>query len=434
MLYYTFIDMRNKRPCKKEIGMNIKKIICMLCFVIFIFNFSGCNGGKNTDTEQKFDATKLPYYEREYASLTDSYTNEQRIRPFWQGNVIYNEQLMVVKKDGKTEGHLLYDALRIISVKDAALKKEFAEGVDYTVSGNTITLPEGSSIPVFCDEWASGENVPKEYPQGNAASGYQMIGGAIYTETSLIWGNYIHVTYVYDAEKVDRTVLKTYNEELYGLSRKLLDKQDIRMVVYGDSISEGCSSSAQWNHEPQCPPYAELVKEGIEYYGGVSVTMKNLSVGGKDSVWAAEDGQIGTLVEEKPDLLILAFGTNDSYINVESGVYRKNLGKIISAVKAVNSECQIILIAPFPSNEKTKQYQAQDIVCTALTELAEEDAEKENWMDICLVDMYHNVRKMLEVKNYYEIAANNINHPNDFIHRFYAMNILSAIFDFSKKI
>ena len=33
-------------------------------------------------------------------------------------------------------------------------------------------------------------------------------------------------------------------------------------------------------------------------------------------------------------------------------------------------------------------------------------------------------------KNYYELAGNNANHPNDFIHRFYAMNILSAIFDF----
>ena len=39
---------------------------------------------------------------------------------------------------------------------------------------------------------------------------------------------------------------------------------------------------------------------------------------------------------------------------------------------------------------------------------------------------------MLEKKKYYEIGANNINHPNDFIHRFYAMNLLSAIFDFKK--
>ena len=37
---------------------------------------------------------------------------------------------------------------------------------------------------------------------------------------------------------------------------------------------------------------------------------------------------------------------------------------------------------------------------------------------------------MLETKNYYEIAGNNVNHPNDFIHRVYAMNILSAMLDF----
>ena len=46
------------------------------------------------------------------------------------------------------------------------------------------------------------------------------------------------------------------------------------------------------------------------------------------------------------------------------------------------------------------------------------------------VSLYEGVRDMLETKNYYEVAGNNANHPNDFIHRFYAMNILSAIFDF----
>ena len=38
---------------------------------------------------------------------------------------------------------------------------------------------------------------------------------------------------------------------------------------------------------------------------------------------------------------------------------------------------------------------------------------------------------MLKTKNYYEIAGNNVNHPNDFVHRFYAMNVLNAIFDFA---
>lgn len=413
--------------------MNLKRGICMVCLAAVALSSAACgNGGGKESVSDRFDATKLPYYEENIDGISYDYSEKQRILPFWQGNVIYNEQLMIVDKGGRAEGHLLYDALRVISVKDATLKTEYKEGVDYVVNGDTITLPEGSSIPVFRDEWAKGSNVPSQYPLGNAGTGYQMIGGVIYTETSLIWGNYIHVTYAYDPASVDRTTVKTFGDELYGLSQKLAKKETIKMTVFGDSISEGCSSSEKWNHDPQCPPYASLLKEGIEILGGVTVELSNPSVGGKDSVWAAEEEQISLISAKAPDLLVLAFGTNDTYVNVEGGVYRRNLKKVISAAKAVNSECQIILIAPFPSNPETKTDEEQEMLVNELKKLSTEDAKNEKWMDVCLVDMYHAVRPMLEKKKYYEIGANNINHPNDFIHRFYAMNLLSAIFDFKK--
>lgn len=413
--------------------MNLKRGICMVCLAAVALSSAACgNGGGKESVSDRFDATKLPYYEADIDGISYDYSEKQRILPFWQGNVIYNEQLMIVDKGGRAEGHLLYDALRVISVKGATLKTEYKEGVDYVVNGDTITLPEGSSIPVFRDEWAKGNNVPSQYPLGNAGTGYQMIGGVIYTETSLIWGNYIHVTYAYDPASVDRTTVKTFGDELYGLSQKLAKKETIKMTVFGDSISEGCSSSEKWNHDPQCPPYASLLKEGIEILGGVTVELSNPSVGGKDSVWAAEEEQISLISAKAPDLLVLAFGTNDTYVNVEGGIYRRNLKKVISAAKAVNSECQIILIAPFPSNPETKTDEEQEMLVNELKKLSTEDAKNEKWMDVCLVDMYHAVRPMLEKKKYYEIGANNINHPNDFIHRFYAMNLLSAIFDFKK--
>lgn len=404
----------------------------MVCIAAVAFSTAACGGGGKESASERFDATKLPYYEADIENVSYNYTEKQRILPFWQGNVIYNEQLMIVNDGEKTEGHLLYDALRVISVKDATLKTEYKEGADYVVNGDTITIPDGSSIPVFRDEWAKGVNVPERYPLGNAGTGYQMIGNVIYTETSLVWGNYIHVTYAYDPAAVDRTAVKSYGDELYGLSQKLANKENVKLTVFGDSISEGCSSSEKWNHDPQCPPYASLLKEGIETLGGVTVDLSNPSVGGKDSVWAAEDEQISLISANVPDVLVLAFGTNDTYVNVEGGAYRRNLKKVISAVKAANSECQIILIAPFPSNPETKTDAEQEMLVGELKKLATEDAKSEKWVDVCLVDMYHAVKPMLEKKKYYEIAANNINHPNDFIHRFYAMNILSAIFDFNK--
>lgn len=412
----------------------IKKIAIALAVAAFLLCFVGCSGDRKPsdgDTTEEFDATELPFYEEDTNNLTYTYTEEQRIRPYWLGNVIYNEQLMVVEKDGKTEGHLLYDALRVVSVRDWTLEKEYTEGVDYVVEGNTITLPEGSSIPVFKDEWSRGENVPAEYPEGNAGTGYQMIGegnSVMYTETGLIYKNYIHVTYVYDPAQVDRTKVTEYSESLYGLSEKIAGKEKIKMLVFGDSISEGHSSSELWNHAPYSPPYAKLVKAGLEIYGGVEVEYTNISVGGKDSEWAASEEQLAAVAAASPDFLIIAFGTNDTLDSLEGNSYKSNISAIISTAKSVNSECQILLVAPFPSNELVKSAYCHELICQNLQEIVAQT----DYLDVAYVSMYEGCLDMLKTKNYYEIAGNNANHPNDFIHRYYAMNILSALIDFDK--
>lgn len=315
--------------------MKLKKFASFLGFVLTLCFAAGC--AQSAPPEPGFDAADLPFYVEDTDSLNYSYTARERIQPFWQGNVIYNEQIMVVKKDGKTEGRLLYDAKRVISVRDWTLEKEYEAGKDYMIEGDTITLPAGSSIPVFDDEWSRGVNVPEVYPEGNAGTGYVMIGdgnSVMYTETGLIYKNYIHVTYVYDPAAADRSNFKKFSDELYGLSQKIGKKEDIEMVVFGDSISEGHSSSELWGHAPYSPPYAKLVKEGLELFGGVKVGYENISKGGMDSSWAADEEQLAKLTSLAPDLLLVAFGTNDSLNNLEGKTYRANIEKIIETAKA----------------------------------------------------------------------------------------------------
>ena len=102
---------------------------------------------------------KPPFYVENADTLEYGYSEEERIIPFWQSNVMRNEQLMIVEKDGVTQGKLLYEPTRVISVRDWTLEREYVEGIDYEINGNVITLPEGSSIPVFKDEWSRGENI-----------------------------------------------------------------------------------------------------------------------------------------------------------------------------------------------------------------------------------------------------------------------------------
>lgn len=419
-----------------------KRIAAILAAVLALCMGVATGCGSPADEkgpDNAFDATKLPYYVEDTTALQYSYSEEDRLIPFWQTNVMRNEQLMIVEKDGVTQGKLLYTPKRVISVRDWTLATEYEKGTDYVIDGDTITLPAGSKIPVFKDEWSKGENIPSQYPFGSALGGWQWAGDIMYTETGLTWQNYIHVSYVYDPADVDRSVLAKYTGALYGLTEKVnsakAEDKNIKLMVFGDSISEGCSSSATWNHAPQCPPYAELVKYGLEHFGGLTVDFRNISVGGKDSAWAADNNsafdekygkQLPKIMEYVPDVLIIAFGTNDTALNLLGKNYRKNIEKIVETAKAANSECQILLVAPFPSNEKSKSAYDHELICSALKAIVDETT----YLDVGYVSMYEGCLKMLEKKNYYEIAANNVNHPNDFIHRFYAMQILNTMLDF----
>ena len=51
---------------------------------------------------------------------------------------------------------------------------------------------------------------------------------------------------------------------------------------------------------------------------------------------------------------------------------------------------------------------------------------------LAVVDMLKVGNYFLESKYYSEISSSNNNHPNDFMHRVYAMNIMSVIYDYKK--
>lgn len=49
-----------------------------------------------------------------------------------------------------------------------------------------------------------------------------------------------------------------------------------------------------------------------------------------------------------------------------------------------------------------------------------------------LVDFYQIHKSILNYKNFVSISGNNINHPNDWLIRVYAQNILATMLDYNK--
>ena len=421
------------------------KKLSLLLAAVLLFAVCACDG--TPPEPQGFDYGSLPFYTADADSLPYSYTEEERVRPFWLGNVMYNETAMFVEEGDTAVARTMFEPEKIIAVRDWTLTKQYEEGKDYTVAEDgTLVRTAESAIPVFQDSWAYGIDMPSGFTEvdGNNVTGnnYRLFdcmdsaGNPVkvtYTEGPLVYENYVHITYVYDPADFGYDAVKSDTGELSALTEKLEAGEDIDMAVFGDSISEGCSSSKHWGRAPQCPFYGELVKDEIERIYGVTVNMTNMSLGGKTSAWGAgtdtsNNGgyNLTKLRSLKTDFLIIGFGMNDAGV-VPAEEFTVNIGAIADAARAANPDCQIVFLNSYPGNEYFVSRSRQKAIGTAYREFSY------LYAGAAYVDLYDLGLKMLEHKRYYEISANNVNHPNDFMHRVYAMNILASFVDYAKE-
>ena len=123
---------------------------------------------------------------------------------------------------------------------------------------------------------------------------------------------------------------------------KLLSKEPLSIVVLGDSISAGANSSKLAKAPPFQPAYPELVQMHLVARFRSKVDLKNLSVDGKDSKWGLT--QIDTVADASPDLVILAFGMNDS-AGRSAKDYQANTQNMIAKIREQLPDAEFILVA-----------------------------------------------------------------------------------------
>lgn len=421
-----------------------KKWFTGLACVLAGCSLAGCDAGNSSSSE--FNYNELPYYTANIDDLTYSYTDEERVRPFWQGNVMYNETVMFFENGNNTaKATTMFKPLKILGVYDWSLKRQYIEGVDYTVSEDgSLVCTENSAIPTFNEDWCFGKNIPDRYEKIDTTAvignKYCLMPGAdmstgnavdlIYTEGALIYERYVHVTYAYDPASFDYEKVNSYANELFGLEEKLKAGEDINMVVFGDSVSEGCSTSGHWQRDPGCPFYGGLVKNELERLYNSNITLTNMSLGGMTSKWGVgidtSNGggyNLTKLRELAPDFLVIGFGGNDVH-SVPATDFVTNIETIVETARGVNPDCQIVFLNFYPINEYFVNRSKQEILTQTYKEFSY------NYAGATFVDMYTTGIEVLKTKKHIEITANNLNHPNDFFHRIIAMNILSAIVDY----
>lgn len=404
-------------------------------------------------------------------SLNDDMKLNDYAAPFWVGNTMYDESIMLVAKTDDAgnvieapRAKLLFEAEKIESVtwyfheNNGSEVKTFTEGVDF-VYENGYIIAKGSiahndileldefssSMPYVTDKMLTGE---QKFPGLTLISDIPSKTDGLYlpfTEGYQIVQMQLSVTYTHVEDAWQGTVPEYLGDTtLKNTLTKLKNKEDVNVLVYGDSISTGANSSSVLGISPSLPTWPEMFVKGLSSYYGGTVNLKNTSVGGWTSSngvsggtgWVsgqqitrpglADQFATGELKGYVPDIAIIGFGMNDASAELSINTFCNNIKSMINTVRQQNPDCEIILLGTILANPMAKNQSKNQ---TEYTEYLGKVAK--SYENVSVLDVGAMHEDLLELGKYYtEMSSNNVNHPNDFLARVYTMNLLSTLIDF----
>lgn len=131
-----------------------------------------------------------------------------------------------------------------------------------------------------------------------------------------------------------------------------------KIVAFGDSNTQGCFEVYETEKEgvsvvydPQNAYHALLSRLLSELFPKAAVTVVNAGISGDSSEGGLRRLERDVL-SERPDLVIVSFGSNDCVVHgaAYADTYAENMKKILSAIKESGSEV-ILLTPPFGCTE-----------------------------------------------------------------------------------
>lgn len=392
----------------------MKRFTLMASAALTAFALASCsNGGGNSSSDASLASSKEASSEIAY-----SYEEKEMYQKYWEGNVMYNETVMLVEgEDGVIKGRLLYTPTRIISVRNSGLDKEY-DASNYRIEGDYIVRTDGSALPYL----TKGNVATTDMTGVEDLGTYQAKqGNILFTEGTGIVSRQIAVTYEH-ADSWQGTIPASQGDKFPSLQKKLKNKEPIKMVVNGDSIFTGANASSKLAIRPFQDAFPEGFKAEIESTYGSSVTLTNTAVGGQVSNWGKLN-VVNNVNQYDPDLVIIGFGMNDGCeaYQVKAADYVENIETMIKSIQYNCTDPEIIVCATIIANPESTQNCLQETYLEPLREMVS------NYEGVALMDMTTFSKDLFTKKKSLDMLANNINHPSDFLVRGYVMNLMTTI-------
>lgn len=347
--------------------------------------------------------------------------------PFMRADTIVHELILPIKKSEKgATAQLLFPAKKILKIQDVYLEKEYKEQQDWVFNGREILLTEHSPIPFLrADQLLFKEDKKKDgFYQPAKDSGYFVL----YDEHKLFPSHQLAVTYVPERRrKISGQPSKLYDQKIHGkltrTSQKLKKGEPLKIVFYGNSIEVGGNTSGYLGVKPFMPNWTQLVVHNLRSRYASEIAYANNAKGGMVAQWGVENAE-ERVANENPDLVVIAFGMNDGTFAVPEAEFIRQLQQIMDITSSKNPNCEFILVTPMLANPVAVQSKKQEDYRLPILKLANKGVA------VADVTAWH--KWLLNYKSYQDMIANNINHPNDYLARWYA-HVVSAILIPEKK-
>ncbi|MCI5837821.1 MAG: SGNH/GDSL hydrolase family protein [Christensenellaceae bacterium] len=306
----------------------------------------------------------------------------------------------------KRPSRLQYAKIKEGSLKAFRLNTEtlefvyYTENKDFTVDyeNGEVCLTENSAIPDFRGSVFYGVNpfdqdVVKSY------------GNDPYV---------VYFSYITEDEKplIDvARYISLKNGNLHALSEYLKNfkKEELKLTVFGDSISTGCEAF------PYGETYFSFFKKSVENSYGIKVVMRNASVGGDDTNLARARFEKDVMPFES-DLTIVAFGMNDQnrfgdVLPVTPDIYEENVEYFAETL--VKRGDKLLFVSPCECHKNWIHRSGR----------TGEYVEKLKEISIRYGSSFADVNALwnyaLKRKSDDDLLRNGINHPNNYGHSIY---------------
>ena len=387
-------------------------------------------GSKNSDvskdtkpvstptTSKTAGQTETPSALKEYLK----YNVDTWLSPVWKGSVVYNESIMFFPNAKTKEiesAPLLYKPDKVIAVWDSELGEKYEEGRDYTVENGRIKLTANTRIATWnYDQYYLPQ--PASVPIASASASGRYVNYASGDQFAVMQ---LAVTYTHSDKWTGKT--PTYaGSRLPTTIGKLKNKQQVSIVYYGDSIMTGCEASSTHNLSPMMPIYPDMVTEKLKKaYGYTNIKTVNTAVGGKETNWGLAEVH-ERVSKYSPDLVLIAFGMNDSGVPISVEQYEQNIRAMIKDVRATNPKAEFLLISTtLPNPDCAGWTNLQPKYKTALENIVSDTS------GTALVPMTEIHQYLLTKKRYDDMNGNGVNHPNDFLARIYGQAVCQTLIE-----